>query len=150
MRLKRLPLQNACREKNIDIKEENIPLNHNKSFWKTFWYVFIFGGILVGIFESFCIDILYQYIYANKENLNIYGRFLGVFGITTITFICSVYAIYTFLQLYQYIKNVRYCKIFLIILYCTSIFTYSLVNIPSPIIYIGSLIYTLSSNNKLI
>lgn len=127
------------------MKLKEIFHNDSQCFWKVFWYAFVFGGILIGAFEYFCVHRIYSYVNINKEHLNLYGRFLSVFGAPSISLIGLFYAVYIFLLLYRCVKVGKSCKIFLIFLYFLSVFSYSLVNCPLPSFYLGHLL-----SNKLV
>lgn len=139
---------------NIEnFKIDNIPdnethkneLSNNKKIWFNILIIFLFGNIVIGLFESFTFDKIYVYTQLNSKNLDYIARFIIVLGHTIISTIALSYVIFSFIVLYKDTTIVRHKKTlkrFLIFYYVTCILTFSLMKYSSPISYFSSLIYT--------
>ena len=77
-------------------------MNQLIGFWKSFFFIFLLGNILMGVFEIFTYVNIYPYI-ENSINLSsMEKRFLILFPFLKY-FIVLSYAIYSFYLMYQYI-----------------------------------------------
>lgn len=126
-------------------------IKQKHKFWYDFLIVFLLGNIIIGFFESFSLDLIYD-TYIRTENLrnkNLYIRLL-IFIPATVKTLCLSYTIYSFVVLYrsaQYIKNKKLIKFLLTCYYILCIFTISWLHFSSPITYFTSYIYNGLANN---
>ena len=119
-------------------------MNQLIGFWKSFFFIFLLGNILMGVFEIFTYVNIYPYI---KNSINLSSmekRFLILFPFLKY-FIVLSYAIYSFYLMYQYIDIIQhklFLKFFLLFYYIFFVFILTYVQYCTPLSYLTSCFYT--------
>lgn len=120
-------------------------------FWYDFLIIFLLGNIIIGFFESFTLNMIYE-TYAQTEDIKNKGFYIRLFVFlpAIVKTICLGYTIYSFIILYrasQYLMDKLLIRVLLIAYYILCIFTISWLHFSSPITYFTSYIYNGIAHN---